>query len=191
MEPTATPELAAAMDRPATDVPDFDRVVALYWPRVFRFLLASLRDRDAAETLTQDCFLRAFKGWHRFRGDSSINTWLMRIAINLSRDHLRSRRLQFWKRAQSCATDPAEIGEWLPDRKISPEQKAVLQEQVEAVWAATDSLSRRQRTVFLLRFVEDMDLLEIARATGLTEGAVKVHLFRAVRVVRERIRRLQ
>jgi RNA polymerase sigma-70 factor (ECF subfamily) len=66
---------------------------------------------------------------------------------------------------------------------------ALASEQVAAVWAATESLSERQRTVFLLRFVEDMDLLEIAAATGLKEGTVKAHLFRALQAVRERVRK--
>ena len=63
----------------------------------------------------------------------------------------------------------------------------MVQEQVRAVWSATSDLSERQRTVFLLRFMEDMNSLEIADATGLTESAVNVHLFRAVRSVRKRL----
>jgi RNA polymerase sigma-70 factor (ECF subfamily) len=62
-----------------------------------------------------------------------------------------------------------------------------MKEQVAAIWKAVEFLPQRQRTVFLLRFVEDMDLLEIAAATSLTEGAVKVHLFRALQSVRKRI----
>jgi RNA polymerase sigma-70 factor (ECF subfamily) len=58
---------------------------------------------------------------------------------------------------------------------------------VAAVWEAAAKLPERQRTVFLLRFVEDMDLLEIAYATGIKEGTVKAHLFRAMRAVRVRL----
>jgi len=76
----------------------------------------------------------------------------------------------------------------LPDRTISPEQRTLINEEVQAVWAATRNLSERQRTVFLLRFVEDFDILEIAAATGLSESAVNVHLFRAVRAVRKHVR---
>ncbi|MCX6620504.1 MAG: sigma-70 family RNA polymerase sigma factor, partial [Acidobacteria bacterium] len=57
----------------------------------------------------------------------------------------------------------------------------------QAVWDASEKLPERQRTVFLLRFVEDLDLLEIAAATGMKEGTVKTHLFRALRAVRERL----
>ncbi len=60
-----------------------------------------LRDRDAAEALTQDCFLHAYQAWARFRGEASIQTWLMRIAVNLVRDAARNRRLQFWKRLRA------------------------------------------------------------------------------------------
>jgi len=188
MDQTAASELiAASMAGPAIELQDFDRVVQLYWPRVFRFVLASVRDRDTAQTLTQDCFWRAYRNRNRFRGDSSVNTWLMHIAVNLIRDFSRNRRLQFWKRTLSSSVDARTISDCISHRDLSPEKTALLKEQVEAVWTATDSLSERQRTVFLLRFVEDMDVLEIAAVTGLTEGAVKVHLFRAMKAVRKRI----
>jgi RNA polymerase sigma-70 factor, ECF subfamily len=188
MEPAATSELiAASMDTPIAEMADFDKVVQLYWPRVFRFVLSSVRDRDAAENLTQDCFLKAYRARDRFRGDSSVVTWLMRIAVNLVRDYSRNRRLQFWKWVRTSPVDTATIGDWIPDRGVSPETRAVLGDQVEAVWKATTDLSDRQRTVFFLRFVDDMDLLEIAAATGLTEGAVKVHLFRALQSIRKRV----
>jgi RNA polymerase sigma-70 factor (ECF subfamily) len=64
----------------------------------------------------------------------------------------------------------------------------LIREQVQAVWDASNSLSERQRTVFILRFVEELNTLEIAEATGLTENAVNVHLFRALRAVRKKLR---
>jgi RNA polymerase sigma-70 factor (ECF subfamily) len=115
----------------------------------------------------------------------------MRIAVNLIRDHARNRRLQFWKRAQASAVDLDAVGQWVPDGGASPESRAMAKEQLAAVWNAAGGLSERQRTVFLLRFVEDMDLLEIAAATGMKEGTVKVHLFRALQAVRERMGRSQ
>jgi RNA polymerase sigma-70 factor (ECF subfamily) len=192
MEPTATAEvIPAAFDDPVQEIQDFDRVVERYWPRILRFILAAIQDSDAAETLTQDCFWKAYRSRGAFRGDSSLNTWLMHIAVNLVRDHTRSRRFQFWKNARRDAVDSKTTHEWLPDRNISPEQRASVNEQVQAVWEATKSLSERQRAVFLLRFVEDMNILEIAEATGLTENAVNVHLFRAVRAIRKRFKEPQ
>lgn len=188
MQPIATSGIMIDPMRCATaELEDFDAVVRDYRTRVFRFALASLRDRDAAETLTQDCFLRAYQGRERFRGEASLATWLMQIAVNLVRDHVRNRRLQFWKRTQSSALDLESAGERILDRESSPEKKALAREQLCAVWTATERLPERQRTVFLLRFVEDMDILEIAGATGMKEGTVKVHLFRALQTVRERM----
>jgi len=183
--------IAVQMDspdtRPEAEISDFDAVVRHHWPRIFRFVLASIRDRDAAETLTQDCFLRAYQGRHRFRGDASVRTWLMQIAINLVRDFARNRRIRFWQRVKEMAVDCGSLKDGIAGCGVSPEAQAVAKQQIEAVWRATGNLSERQRTVFLLRFVEDMDLIEIANVMGVTEGAVKVHLFRAVHTVRERI----
>lgn len=171
----------------AEDLTDFEAVVRLHWPRVLRFAMASLRDRDAAESLAQDCFWKAYRARATFRGDASVGTWLMQIAVNLVRDRARSRRLQFWRRAEASGPDLDIIGSRVADGALSPEARAVLEQQVASVWSATRSLPEKQRAVFLLRFVDEMDVLEIAAVTGMREGTVKAHLFRAVRTIRRRV----
>ena len=166
---------------------EFEALVQAYRPRVFRFLLVSLRDRESAENLTQDCFLRAYRARDQFRGASSPATWLMQIAINLVRKHESSNRLKFWKRALHSGVHPEDLGDWTSDRQLTPEAMALAKEQVRAIWSVVEQLSERQRTVFLLRFVEDLDLLEIAGATGMKEGTVKTHLFRALQAVRAKL----
>ncbi len=173
--------LISAAERPIEQLADFDAVVRAWWPRVYRFALASLRDRDAAGSVAQDCFLKAYQARDRFRGESSLKTWLMQIAVNVLRDRARNRRLQFWKRFDS------DVDIQLADAHRSPEAQADARQQVEAVWSVARSLPERQRTVFLLRFVEEMELLEIAAATGMKEGTVKTHLSRALQTVRERL----
>ena len=107
MEPILTSELIpVSLEDPVAEIQDFDRVVQVYWPRILRFILASVRDRDIAEMLTQDCFWNAYRGRKSFRGDSSLHTWLMRIAVNSIRKFLRNRRLQFWRRVQESAIQP-------------------------------------------------------------------------------------
>jgi len=166
---------------------EFSTVVANHRPQIFRFLLASTRDLDLAETLTQDCFLKAHRNWSSFRGESSAVTWLMRIAINLQKDHWRNRRLQFWRTAHTNAVDSDEASEWLPSGESSPEEQVLARERVKGVWQAMEQLSARQRSVFLLRFVEEMEIAEIAAATGLSEGTVKAHLSRATARVRQQL----
>ncbi len=170
----------------ATD--EFSEIVRKHRPQVLRFLLASTRDVDLAETLTQDCFLKAHRNWGSFRGDSSAMTWLMRIAINLEKDHWRSRRMQFWRLTRTNAVDMDEASDWLPSGERSAEQKLLAREQVQAVWRVVEQLSARQRTVFLLRFVDEMELSEIAATIGLSEGTVKAHLSRALSRVREELK---
>ena len=170
----------------ASEFEDFDSLVRTHRPRIFRFLLASLRDRDLAENLTQDCFIKAYQARYQFRGASRIGTWLMQIAANLLRDQYANSRMRFWRRA-IASVDPADLGDWIPDQQVSPEAMALAKEQVNAIWKAVAHLSVNQRTVFLLRFVEDLDLLEIARITGMKEGTVKTHLFRALQSVRARL----
>jgi len=175
---------AVAREIPADDLADFDAVVRLHRPRIFRFMLASVRNRETAENLTQDCLLKAYEARGQFRGASSIGTWLMQIAANLVRDHESSGRLKFWRRALESGDDVVDLGGAIPDAQQSQESRALVQEQVQSIWKAAASLPARQRTVFLLRFVEDMDLLEIAEVTGMKEGTIKTHLFRALQSVR-------
>jgi RNA polymerase sigma-70 factor (ECF subfamily) len=170
---------------------EFSSVVQSHRPKIFRFLLASTRDVDLAETLTQECFLKAYRNWSNFRGDSSAMTWLMRIAINLQKDHWRNRRLQFWRQTQINSVDVDAASEWLPSGARSVEQMLLAREQVGQVWKAVEGLSERQRTVFLLRYVEEQELSEIASITGLSEGTVKAHLSRALARVRTELRAKQ
>src|SRR5580658_6564156 len=163
---------------------EFSAVVRTHRPQIFRFLLSSTRDPDLAETLTQECFLKAHRNWASFRGESSAMTWLMRIAINLQKDHWRNRRIQFWRQTHTNAVDLDEASEWLPSHESSQEQRLLARERVGQVWTAVEGLSERQRTVFLLRYVEELELSEIARTTGLSEGTVKAHLSRALARVR-------
>ena len=174
-------------DPPDDHLQDFDSLVRQHRPRIFRFLFASLRDRETAENLTQDCFIRAYQARDQFRHASSIGTWFMQIAANLVRDHQSSSRLKFWRRNLESGADVADLGAAIPDRQHSPEALAVIREQVRAIWSAAANLPVRQRTVFLLRFVEEMSLLEIAEVTGMKEGTVKAHLFRALQSVRARM----
>jgi RNA polymerase sigma-70 factor (ECF subfamily) len=188
METILTPEQAPTVRMMAAqEIEDFDGLVRQHRSRIFRYILASLRDYDAAETLTQDCFIRAYRARASFRGDSAASTWLMQIAVNLVRSHVTSSRWKFWRPAERSGVDAAQAADWLADGRGSPEDAASVRQQVAAVWRAAESLSERQRTVFLLRFVEDMDVLEIAAATGMKEGTVKTHLFRALETVRSKV----
>src|SRR6202012_6007892 len=124
MEPSSTVGWMATAVASTQELDDFESVVRLHWLKVFRFALASLRDRHAAESLAQDCFLKAYRARESFRGDASVATWLMPIAVNLVRDRARDRRWQFWKRAKQTAIDADVAAGWIRDRGASPEESA-------------------------------------------------------------------
>jgi RNA polymerase sigma-70 factor (ECF subfamily) len=187
MEEVLNRKVAAPIE--LNSLEDFDAVVEAHKRRVYRLLLGMIRDPDAAETLMQDCFLRAYRSRDSYRGEASVATWLAGIAINLARDHARSRRIAFWKKLFSGDGNAEAEHEQVPDRGATPERELLAREELNKVWAAVETLSQKQRAVFLLRFVEEMSLEEIGQATGLSTGTVKAHLFRAVSTVRKRMKR--
>jgi RNA polymerase sigma-70 factor (ECF subfamily) len=177
----AAPQLVAA-----TPFDDLDTLVAAYQQRIFRFHLLSIRDHDLASSLTQDTFVRAWAARASFRGDCSVPTWLMRIALNLIRDHTRTDRFRFWKRVSETAVDASDLSEHLPHRDSSPEAALIAREQVALVWDSVSHLSERQRSIFMLRFVEELELSEIAAITDMPISTVKTHLYRALATIRAR-----
>ena len=171
-----------------TALDDFTPLVQAHQQRIYRVLLGMVRDPDAAESLTQECFLKAYQKRASFRGEASVGVWLLKIAVNLARDHRRSRLREFWHRWSSSSQEVAELGERLPDPQASPERVLLGREEVASVWSAVEKLPPQQRAVFVLRFVEEMSLEEIAEATSLKLGTVKTHLFRAVHAIRQRLK---
>ena len=174
-------------ERALSELDDIDVLVRTHRARLLRFVLFSVGDEDVAASIVQDCFLKAYTVRNGFRGDCSVHTWLTSIALNLVRDHQRTRKLQFWRKAAKTATDVMEIASVLPGRESSPETQLLAREKAAAVGEVIGTLSQKQRTVFLMRFSEEMDLADIAKATGMPVNTVKTHLHRAVRVVRERV----
>src|SRR5687767_13762405 len=104
MKPTTSRAalIDVSMETLASEIEDIEGLVGRHRARVLRFIFASVRDMDVAETLTQDCLWKAHRARHAFRGACSVQTWLMRIAVNLIRDHARRRRFRFWEKLRSA-----------------------------------------------------------------------------------------
>jgi RNA polymerase sigma-70 factor (ECF subfamily) len=103
------------------------------------------------------------------------------------RDHLRTRKFQFWRRLQKTSPDLSEVSSVLPSRESSPESQLLARERARQVSLALDTLSVNQRTIFLMRFIDEMELHEICQATGMHNSTVKTHLHRAVKAVRSKL----
>src|SRR6266853_6182191 len=179
--------IALAGEASISELEDIDALIRLYKPKVFRLVAFSVSDRDAAESITQDCFLKAHLTRDQFRGDCSASTWLMRIAFNLVRDHTKSQKFRFWKHAAATAVDAHDVSQHLASGASSAEAQLIAKERVEMVHQTLQELSDKQRSAFVMRFVEEMDLPDIVTVTGMSLPTVKTHLYRAVGAVRARL----
>ena len=151
----------------------FEVIMTTYRTRLFGLAVGMLRNRDAAEDVVQECFIKAYKNLARFRGESSIYTWLYRIAINTAHNYLRR-----GKRGEMV--DLEDVAPVLESDDPGPDDAAVNVELGHAIEAAVATLPDRQREVFMLHYFEQLTHKEIGDVLGITEGAVKANFFHAV-----------
>ena len=170
-----------------SELDDIESLVRSYRPRLLRYVAYSVGDPDLAESITQDCLLKAYTSRGSFRGDCSVNTWLFGIANNLIRDQLRTKKFHFWRKVGATAVDITDIASVEPSGERSPEAQLLLRERASRVHLTLKYLSNHQRRVFILRFLEEMDLQEISAITGMPANTVKTHLYRAVTAIRKQL----
>jgi RNA polymerase sigma-70 factor (ECF subfamily) len=180
------PQVQTTAER-VSELDDIDGLVLRYRAQVLRLIAFSLDDPDEAASIAQDCFLRAYATRGQYRGQCAVSTWLIQIAYNLMRERVRTRKFQFWRRAQARSIDASELTGQMASGASSSESQLLARERVKQLWAVLADLSPRQRSVFVLRFVEEMELQEIVAATGMNLATVKTHLYRALHEVRSRI----
>jgi RNA polymerase sigma-70 factor, ECF subfamily len=169
------------------DVEAFEYFVRTYQKRITRFVFTLLRDPSEADCVTQDVFVKAFRAIGDFKGDSAFETWLTRIAINTVRDRIRRRRpvVSFSEFRDFDDEDGPEIPPALdPADGTSPERDLLSGEIRRRIADALVTLSPRQRAVFVMKHYEEKSIAEIGQSTGLDEGTIKSHLFRAARKLR-------
>ena len=147
-----------------------------------------LGDRDEALDLSQEVFLRVFRTMHRFRGQSSLRTWIYRIAVNQARN-----RHRFWRRrhrADQVSLDQhiAAHGEFMSGLESGPERMLAQKQLAQKLQRALDQLPFDQRTAIVLREVDGLSYEEIAYSLGVAIGTVKSRLTRARQALRLELR---
>jgi RNA polymerase sigma-70 factor (ECF subfamily) len=172
----------------AGDDAAFADLVAEHQRMVVQLAMNLLGDRDEALDLSQEVFLRIFRTIHSFRGQSSLRTWIYRIAVNQARN-----RHRFWHRrhrADQVSLDEhvAEHGELLSDGQWTPDRILAQKELAERLQAALDRLPFDQRTAIVLREVDGLSYEEIAFSLGVAIGTVKSRLTRARQALRLELR---
>ena len=149
----------------------FDVIVERHRRSVYLLCYRFVSNHEDASDLSQDVFLRAYRGLRSFRGQSSLATWLYRIGVNVCLNRVSARKLLSESIADRQFVD--ETAESAPDRLLKDEQGA-------RVRAAIAQLPRKQRATLVLRMYHEMSHQEIADVLGSSVGAVKANFFHAL-----------
>lgn len=164
---------------------DFDSIYHEYHKDVYRFALYLTRDKETARDLFQDTWMRVVKNRGRVRSSGNIKAWILTITMNLHRDKLRKkkvRKLFMQRKKGEIRSHP------LNDKNsCSPVRLLELNSAGKAVFQAVDTLSHRQRRVFLLKEMEGLKNAEIAGIMQIPLGTVKSLMHRAVKNLQQRL----
>jgi len=166
------------------DTVAFEQVMDRYRDRIFARVFQLLKNREDAEEVTQDAFIRAHRGLDNFRGDASFSTWLYQIATNLAHN-----RYWYWfrrKREASVSIDQPLISDStltleqiLPAEEADPLDATLAQEFVDRVSLCMQELNKKHREVLVLRNVKNLSYEEIADELNISVGTVKSRIARA------------
>jgi len=176
-------DLEELLDRSRSgDSRAFEALVRRLQPMVFRVALGFFRDRDEAQEVLQDTFLRVYRNLDRIDRSVGLRGWVFRIATNICIDRYRSR----------CKRGERERGLTLLEKEAAeetsdPETMLQRSERLELLQAAVDKLPERERSVFVLKHMNHLKLKEIAATLDISLGTVKSTHFRAVNHLRREV----
>jgi RNA polymerase sigma-70 factor (ECF subfamily) len=164
----------------AGEGPAFERLVERYYQRIDRLAQQVVRHPMAAEDITQECFLRAYRALPRFRGEASFYSWLYRITINLCLNYLRRQAHQV-----ATAQDSEVLALPIVD---DPSEVLEAQERERLIRSAIDTLPVHYRVAIILRDLEGLSYQEIADILGIPLGTVKSRINFGKRLLRTALR---
>ena len=184
----ANPLMAAADDRPLEDLDErglvaacladragaFDLIVERHRRPVYQLCYRFAGNHEDASDLSQDVFLRAYRGLRSFRGQSTLSTWLYRIGVNVCLNRVAA------KDTLRKLTEPIEQQQFVDVRAESPSDLMLKDERAARVREAIAKLPGKQRATLILRAYQDMSHQEIADVLGSSVGAVKANFFHAL-----------
>jgi RNA polymerase sigma-70 factor (ECF subfamily) len=149
----------------------FDLIVERHRRTVYQLCYRFVGNHEDASDLSQDVFLRAFRGLRNFKGQSSLGTWLYRIGVNVCLNRVG---------AKTPVNEPIEKHQYVDDQTESPSDRVLRGERAVQVRAAITRLPPKQRAALILRMYHDMSHQEIAQTLGSSVGAVKANVFHAL-----------
>ncbi len=168
------------------DIRALEKIYVLYERQVFRYAYHLLGNRDEADDMKQETFVKAYQAIAKFRGDSSLQTWLLKICGNLCRDRMKS-----WDRRKVQYDSRFDYDGFGSDPHQNDPQMILEKAQVnETVMKALKGMPAAQREIIVLHEIEDLSHEEISVILSCTRTSVKLRLFRARKSLRERVHSL-
>src|SRR6476469_6113667 len=149
----------------------FDLIVERYRRPVYQICYRFMGNHEDASDLSQEVFLRAFRGLKNFKGGSTLGTWLHRIAVNTSLNRLA---------LKTPRTEPIDETQHVDTRTESASDRLLRDERAVKVRAALARLPKKQRAALILRTYQDLSHQEVAEVLGTSVGAAKANVFHAL-----------
>jgi len=157
----------------------FDQLIDRYQGDIHRMIYYRIRARMDAEDLTQDVFIRAYRSISRLREPQRFRSWLYTIAVNRVNDYLRKKRVRSIFKSSDEGTDIQPEADQLREQPEALE-KVLKEDFWRQVGRIAKKLSKMEREVFMLRFLDNLNINEIAQILKKSESTVKTHLYRAL-----------
>jgi RNA polymerase sigma-70 factor (ECF subfamily) len=161
----------------------FEELVRMYNQRVFQLAYGFVRDRAAADDLTQEVFIKAYQALPKFRADSEFGTWLYRVAVNHIKDHLRKTARRREVPLEELGEGPIAVADSVEDRERRNEEE----ERRRMVFRVLETLPPKYRMILTLRDVQGMSYEEVAAALNIAPGTVDSRLHRARKMLRKKM----
>jgi RNA polymerase sigma-70 factor (ECF subfamily) len=157
----------------------FEQLIDRYQGDIHRMIYYRIRTRMDAEDLTQDVFVRAYRSISRLREPERFRSWLFTIAVNRVNDYLRKKRVRSIFKSSDEGTEVQPVEADFENRPEALEQvlKDDFWRHIERI---AKKLSKMEREVFMLRFLDNLNINEIAQTLKKSESTVKTHLYRAL-----------
>ena len=160
----------------------FNELVLRYQEKIYWVARRFSNDHDNANDITQEVFCKMYESVKDFRGDSSLYTWLYRIAVNVSLNFLRRQKVREFFRID-------EVFDIESDQSEAPDSIVEKAEHQSLVEQAVASLPEKQRAVFVMRYYEELPYEQISKILKTSVGGLKANYFHAIRKVGEYIHR--
>ena len=169
----------------------YEALLVRHRKAIFHVVQKIVRDREEAQDLVQETFMKAFSALASYRSEYRFSTWLYKIGANCAIDFVRKKRIEALSLDKPIETKDGQIELELPDHSWNPEQTLVRKQKLKSIDEAIDSLPEKYREVIIFRHRDDKSYEEIAGILETPVGTVKARIFRARELLKKKLKSIR